>query len=172
MPNDTELSEAQKRLKDKVVNSGRGITIEQAVTRSTMAVKALKADFANIGQRDLGRMREIVTEMLTDSADHTDLTQKLYEVSHELRGTAGTFGFQLTSIAANKLCHMLDGNRELFDAGDSRAVSAAKVHVDAIGLDLTHGPSTNLGQAENRMLDGLSAIAKKLQANKAAPAQG
>lgn len=170
MDNEPELSEAQKRLKNKVLNSGRGITMEQAVTRSNMAVKALKADFANVGQRDLGRMREIIDSMQGDGVDYPDLANKLYSVSHELRGTAGTFGFQLTSIAANKLCHMLDGNRDLFDAGDVRAVSAAKVHVDAIALDLTHGPSTSLGQAENRMLDGLSALAKKLQAGKAASA--
>lgn len=170
MDNEPELSEAQKRLKNKVLNSGRGITMEQAVTRSNMAIKALKADFANVGQRDLGRMREIIDSMQSDGVDYPDLADKLYGVSHELRGTAGTFGFQLTSIAANKLCHMLDGNRDLFDAGDVRAVSAAKVHVDAIALDLTHGPSTSLGPAENRMLDGLSALAKKLQAGKAASA--
>jgi len=170
MANEPELSDAQKRLKSKVLESGRGITMEQAVTRSNMAVKALKADFANIGQRDLGRMRELIDSMQADGVNYADLTDKLYGVSHELRGTAGTFGFQLTSIAANKLCHMLDGNRELFDSGDARAISAAKVHIDAIGLDLSHGPSTSLGQAENRMLDGLSALAKKLQAGKAATA--
>ncbi|MEM1398666.1 MAG: hypothetical protein AAGF58_02235 [Pseudomonadota bacterium] len=170
MSDDSQLTDAQRRLKNKVLNSGRGITMEQAITRSSMAVKALQADFASIAERDLNRMREINGEMQTSGADHGKLTDKLYDVCHELRGTAGTFGFKVTSVAANKLCRLIDANREMFVAGETRAILAAKVHIDAIGLDLTHGPSTMIGEAENRMLDGLSALAKKLGANQDAPA--
>lgn len=163
MAEDHELSESQLRLKNKVLNSGRGITIEQAIGRASNAIKSLRADFASIGERDLDRMRSVIAAMGEKDANHTELSSKLYIICHEMRGTAGTFGFQVASIAANKLCHLMDTNRPMFDSGNALAIAAAKVHIDAISLILTHGPATTIGPAENNMLDGLSALAKKLE---------
>lgn len=163
MAEEFELSESQLRLKNKVLNSGRGITIEQAISRASNAIKSLSADFSSIGERDLDRMRDVLGRMKADGADHADLSRKLYVICHEMRGTAGTFGYQVASIAANKLCCLIDNNQELFNNGDPTAIAAAKVHIDAVGLVLNHGPASAIGPAENNMLDGLSALAKKLQ---------
>lgn len=163
MAEDHGLSETQLALKNKVTKSGKGITIDQAVSRASNAIKSLRADFSSIGEQDVDRMRAVLGEMSNDGADHTELSTKLYVICHEMRGTAGTFGYQVASIAANKLCHLMDINRPLFDSGDDTAIAAAKVHVDAIGLILINGPTTTIGRAENNMLDGLSAVAKKLE---------
>lgn len=163
MVKENELSEAQIRLKKKVVNTGRGLTFEQATGRADKVVKMMSDEFAELSGDELAQMQEVVARMKDGEANHGELAKKLFAVCHEMRATAGTFGFQVASIAASKLCALLENNPDLFSTGNPMAVSAAKVHLDAIGLVLHGGPSSKIGPAEARMLDGLSAVAKKLQ---------
>ena len=164
MTEEIELTEAQLHLRDKVLNSGRGITIEQAITRATNVIKAMSADFAITGDRDVERMRDVVGRMERGDGAYDEMTKELFLVSHDVRGTAGTFGYNTASIAANKLCRLIEDNTALFDDGDGKAIEAAKVHSEAIALVLSQKPSDRMGLAENNLLDGLSAIGKKLGA--------
>src|SRR5258708_32088669 len=88
------------------VTLGRGIDQEQ-LARAEAAVAALAVDYVAWATRDLAAMRDIAAS-LAAAAD----VDRLYAISHDVKGQGGSFGYPLVTAIAGSLCRFLKHLRQ------------------------------------------------------------
>ena len=124
-------------LKAKVGGSGVGLDMG-AIKRAEQAMEGLKTEFADWmadGVRQLIEARDLFA---TAPSDETQ--EKLFQVVHDLKGQALTFGYPLAARVASSLCRLLEGGSQ------KAAIQLITAHVEAIRVIVRDNVKQNAPQ--------------------------
>jgi hypothetical protein len=75
------------------------------------ALNALKPAWLAQAEGDLVTMSELMDAMASASGGIEEQSKRFYNISHNMKGQAGTFGFTLLSDIAARLCHYMRQQR-------------------------------------------------------------
>lgn len=114
-------------LGDKVPKTG-GPSPEQAITRALRMGEQLIDSYQGWAVDDLQALWEESKSLTPQGAVAKIHIQKLYNMSHEIRGQGGTFKFSLISVLGDSLCKYLE-NRETLD---HRGLDIIRLHILAM----------------------------------------
>ncbi|MDP6691996.1 MAG: hypothetical protein QF384_21065 [Alphaproteobacteria bacterium] len=154
-PGDFEEIQVANKLKIKV---GPGVGADPgAVDTAERIVESMKADYEKRLESEIRDLLEAFDKMRYGGDFDLDL---LYDKSHEIRGEAGTFGYQLISDIGKLLCELLSP-LEQASAAEIEAIGAHLKAMQTVVAQRVKGTGPEVAQ---QIVQGLNAIVKKSSA--------
>lgn len=151
-----EVIENPNRIAQKV-RAIPGGDVDVLLDRVEMAMSNLTDEFVEIYHEDVERIGMHMVTALDDPAEMTEAVQAIRTSLHDLRGQAGTFGYQLVTQISDSACKFIDltegfGRAELMVLG---------MHVDALRAVKQQSISGKGGAAGTQLMDGLRSVIRK-----------
>jgi len=84
----------------------------------------------------------------------------VFQVSHDIKGQGGSFGYDLMTAIGNELCRLIE-KADKIGAGE---VAAVKIHIDALKLVIAEDLKGTGGKEGEKMLSGLQQVCDKILA--------
>jgi len=138
---DYNMIPAPRRLQGKVPKSG-GPTPEQAIRQALDLAEDLMDEYQGWAVDDLDKLWRAFRDC-GDIGVTKDDVNRMYRISHGIRGHGGSFGFPLISSAGDSLCKFLDG-RNTLGKGELEVVSLHILVMKAIFRQDLKGPCGTL----------------------------
>ena len=114
-----------------VEKTGRGLPGQgnRLVKKADQAVKAhiARVDYRLIAGDSLNRLNQLMHEFSGDPG-RDDLSRRIYEVCHDLRGEGASCGYPSVSRVADLLCRVIDGTARR----DKRFLDVIKIEVASL----------------------------------------
>jgi hypothetical protein len=115
-----------------------GVPRELAIKRAQANIDELKLEFVDWLNKKLQEM-EAVVRRIEGKSSEASRVDEAYDRCCQLRDTAGTMGFELTTLISGNLCELLEGIK----AGAPYHKETMECHIDALRLT-SRGPYCNL----------------------------
>jgi len=114
-------------LGDKVPKTG-GPSPEQAIAKALKLGEELIESYQGWAVDDLHALWQECKSITPDDPEVKQRLNRLYDMSHEIRGQGGTFGFPLISLLGDSLCKYLETQNTLGD----RSLGIIRIHIHAM----------------------------------------
>jgi len=98
---------------------------------------------------------------LSKSPENEEAREAVFNASHDIKGQAGSFGYDLITDIANHLCRFI----EKIDAIEKKHLDVIGFHVEAMKIAEAKNMKGNGGPAGQKLLDGLKGVVAKLGAS-------
>jgi len=159
-----KLIRASLDLRRKAVNRQKGLelvlTPEVRQRMEGVIAKATGSFEAEVLQR-LGELRHLLCGLLDDDFARIFLMPQLLDLAFDIKGMAGTFGYELLTDLAKSL-HDFLCQLDMPSAAEFQIVS---IHIDALYLLLAHRVNGQGGEAERQLLISLGYATDKISAD-------
>ncbi len=126
MADKSHFENPPQRLSSKVRKTG-GPTPEQAILRALNAAEDLMDSYQGWAVDDLTSLWQAF-EVSTSASDDAENITRMYDLTHDIRGEGGSFGFPLISIIGDSLCKFIEGKKSL----KRTELEVVKVHILAM----------------------------------------
>ena len=158
MSDDLEIITPPNLLKSKVKTGGPGAVDAAALERAEAAISDMTDQYLEWVEQDLLRIEDAFTDLkAAKSADIPEKLQVIYQISHDIKGQGGSFGYDMMTAAGNCLCRLI----EHADPENPKLIDAIEVHIDALKLIISQHIKGDGGNTGKRMLDGLEQVFDK-----------
>lgn len=159
-----KLIKASQELRRKAVNRQKGLdlvlTTDVRRRMEGVIAKATGSFEAEIMQR-LGEIRHLLGGLGEDDFARMFLMPQIIELAFDIKGMAGTFGYELLTDLAKSLHDFLG----LLNMPTSAEFEVVSIHLDALYLLLSHRVNGQGGEAERQLLISLGYAADKISAD-------
>jgi hypothetical protein len=145
-------------LRDKV--SGSGPISEEMLERAEKAVEGLAAQFDELMAGELDKLGELVDAGMKEPARRLEIAKLIFEISHDLRGQAGTFNYPLITRVGSSLCRFTDD----LTACNERELQVIQLHINAMQAILADVRRGDGGAVGEEIADGLELAVRKMMA--------
>ncbi len=143
------------RLADHVAKDTAS-NVEELIRRAEAAIETLSAEFGELAKSDLMALKSAVTE---PEADRTEL-QRIFDVSHELRGLAGSFDMPLLTRVGSSLCDFVVDKLE---SSNALCCEVVDLHIAAMVQIIANKMTGDGGQTGQALMAGLKAARQKAE---------
>ena len=109
-------------------------------------------------QEDLGKIDAAFVALKAATGDRAQEVDDVFQVSHDMKGQGGSFGYDLITAIGNQLCRMIE---KVDTVGDAE-VNAIEVHIGAMKLVIAQKMTGNGGQAGDQIMLGLEKVMEKI----------
>jgi hypothetical protein len=107
---------------------------------------------------DMVKLQAALGELIAVEGDQKEQIAKVFQISHDMKGQGGSFGYDLITTIGNGLCRYLEDREEVGPA----EIEAIKIHVGSMYLVLTQGIKGEGGDAGVQLLNGLEPVIAKV----------
>ena len=147
-----------KTLQSKVEKGGPGAVDLDALAKAEDVIASLADDYLNWVQEDLVRMEAAFVKLKSGEGDAAKNLDDVFQISHDMKGQGGSFGYDLMTAIGDKLCSLI----EKMDTCGPRELNMIRVHIDAMRVIITKGLKGDGGNEGRQLLMGLSLVAGKV----------
>lgn len=148
-------------LKNKVTVGGPGAVDLEALERAEAVIAQLSDNYLEWVQEDLDNIQKAFDDLRKTMNDPKPVLERIFQISHDIKGQGGSFGYQLMTAVGNELCRFV----EKLEAVRPWHVEAIKAHIDTMKLVIGKRMTGDGGAAGGALLDGLHMIVEKLMKN-------
>ena len=106
---------------------------------------------------DLKKIEQAFSALESASGDKKEEMNGVFQVSHDIKGQGGSFGYDLMTAIGNELCRFI----EKADKVGVGEIAAIKLHIDALKLVIAQDLKGTRGKEGEKMLSGLQQICDK-----------
>ena len=146
-------------LKSKMVK-GRGVDLRTVEERAEAMVKALKGEYLERVKKELGMMEQSIEAARQGSEkSRAKSLSTVSHLSHEVKGQAGTFGFDLITVIGTSLCDYIAE----IETPVPEDVEVIEIHVDAMRLVVSDNIQGDGSETGRHLLGGIRAVVAKMQ---------
>ena len=146
-------------LKNKVVK-GRGVDLSTVEERAEALVASLKVEYLERVQEQLDRMERLIRSACDEADAGCGMTlEALSRISHEIKGQAGTFGFDLITTIGTSLCDYV----EEVEKPGADDVTVVEIHVNAMRVVVAENIQGDGGKMGRQLLAGMRAMVTKMR---------
>lgn len=158
MSDELEIINPPNLLKSKVKAGGPGAVDAETLNRAEAAIANMTDQYLDWVVNDLDRIASAFNA-LKDAADDdkAEILESIFQVSHDIKGQGGSFGYDLMTAVGNHLCRLI----EHAEPGNPKLIEAIEVHIDTLKLVIAQNIKGTGGPAGEQMLAGLEQIFKK-----------
>ena len=140
--------------------TGDGKISAEMLSAAEDVVSAHTAMFTSQCKAEAEHLADILTKMESNPDIQAKLMTEIYQISHNIKGQGGTFGYQLITDIAASLCSYT----EHLESCDGTALALIRAHIDAIraviagdmvgdGGEIGQAISSSLGLAVTKLSD-------------------
>jgi len=155
-PSKPQIVNPPNPLRDKV--SGSGPISQEMLTKAERAVESLSAQFDDLLENEIDKLAGLCDLGVKNPARRMDAAKLIFEISHDLRGQAGTFNYPLITRVGSSLCHFTDG----IECCDEQELEVIRLHIEAMQAILASSLRGDGGQVGQEIAGGLEKAVEKV----------
>ena len=125
-----EVITPPNRLKAKVGIGGPGAVTPEVLARAEQVIADMTSTYLEWVENDLNALEEAYKDLEAASEDDKDAADRVFRLSHDIKGQGGSFGYHLMTTIGNDLCRFIEA-RERFGASERNII---RLHIDALRL--------------------------------------
>jgi hypothetical protein len=150
-------------LKSKVKITADGVD-EAVLERAEQIIVELKDDYLTWAEDDITRLHQAAANLKELSAASPDdaLVKKtfhdIYEVSHDMRGQGGSFGYPLMTAVCDRMCQFIE---KVWDEPKLNQLPVLSVCIDTMSLIISQRLDGDGGAMGHNLLRALDAAIAK-----------
>lgn len=145
-------------LQGKVEKGGPGAVDLEALAAAEDVIANLADDYMDWVREDLTKMEKAFEALQSGEGDAMDILEKVFQVSHDMKGQGGSFGYDLITAVGDHLCRLV----EKMDSVGPREVEMVRVHIDAMRVIITKELKGDGGDEGRQLLMGLQLVGDKV----------
>ncbi len=146
-------------LKSKVREGGPGSVDMEALERAEQVIVNLTDDYLEWVKDDLTKFQVALdTLVAAASKERKAAAESIFQISHDVKGQGGSFGYDLMTIVGNSLCRFIE---MIGDEVTGTHIKVIKVHIDTMNLVIAQNIQGDGGAVGGKLLDGLEAVVGK-----------
>ena len=153
-----EVINPPNTLKEKVGTGGPGAVDLEALKRAEEVITGMTDSYLNWVVEDLKKIDKAYAKLANAQGDGKEELNGIFQVSHDIKGQGGSFGYDLMTAIGNELCRLI----EKIDTPGPEEVEAIKLHIDSMKLVIGEDMKGQGGTAGDKMLAGLQQVCDKL----------
>ena len=153
-----EVINPPNTLKQKVGTGGPGAVDLEALQRAEEVITGMTDSYLNWVVEDLKKIDAAYAKLESAAGDRKEELDGVFQVSHDIKGQGGSFGYDLMTAIGNELCRLI----EKVDKAGPEEIEAIKIHIDSMKLVIGQDMTGQGGKAGEEMLAGLQKICDKL----------
>lgn len=101
----------------------------QAIARAEAVIAGLAGEYLVAAEADLAQLKAASVRLASDPAGRVSHLDRLFQISHDMKGQGATFGYPLVTAIGNRLCRFIEKRRESLD---NAGVAVVLRHVEAL----------------------------------------
>ncbi|MFQ5618447.1 MAG: Hpt domain-containing protein [Rhodospirillales bacterium] len=144
-------------LKKKVKIGGPGAVDLDTLNRAEAVIADMTDNYVEWAASDLAKIHQALEDLKAGKTERKDALARIFQLSHDMKGQGGSFGYTLMTILGGNLCTFVE---KLDDAGPSE-VEVIELHIDAMDLVIAKQMKGDGGKAGEQLLKGLGLVAAK-----------
>jgi chemotaxis protein histidine kinase CheA len=144
-------------LQAKVEKGGPGAVDLNALAKAEEVIANLADDYLDWVREDFVRLEEAFARMKAGEGSDKENLEALFQISHDMKGQGGSFGYDLMTAIGDHLCRLL----ETLDKAGPREQTMIRVHIDAMRVVITKQLKGGGGDEGKKLLMGLSLVGEK-----------
>ena len=156
--NKPEMIDPPNTLKSKVGVGGPGAVDPETLKRAEQVISDLADNYLEWAHEDMAKLQAAFEELKVAEGDQTEQIAKVFQVSHDMKGQGGSFGYDLITIIGNGLCRYLEDRHEVGPA----EMEAINLHVGSIQVVLMKEIKGDGGEVGAQLLKGLEQVIAKV----------
>ena len=147
------------KLKEKVVAGGPGAVTPEVLEKAEAAISELTGNYLEWVEEDLGKIQEAYEALKpgVGAADNGAL-DRVFQVSHDIKGQGGSFGYGLMTALGDRLCRLIEG----MDQVGENEIEVIKLHIDTMRLVIAKRIQGDGGTMGRKLIEGLDQVVAKL----------
>jgi hypothetical protein len=153
-----EIINPPNALKQKVGTGGAGAVDLEALERAEQVISGMTDSYLEWVVDDLKKIEQAYSALESASGDKKAEMNGVFQVSYDIKGQGGSFGYDLMTAIGNELCRLIE-KADKIGAGE---VTAVKLHIDAMKLVIAEDLKGTGGTEGEKMLSGLQQVCDKL----------
>ncbi|MCB2101000.1 MAG: Hpt domain-containing protein [Rhodobacterales bacterium] len=155
-----EIITPPNALKAKVKVGGAGAVDMAVLEQAEQVIASMADDYLDWVAQDLKNLRAAYETLRADPNNAENL-ERIFQISHDIKGQGGSFGFRLITQAGNSLCRFIESlaNQETLTSAHLDAVG---VHVDTMTLIIAEDLRDDGGAKGGALMSGLNKMVEKL----------
>jgi len=153
-----EIINPPNTLKGKVGTGGPGAVDVAALERAEKVISDMSDSYLEWVEEDLKKIDQAYQILKAADGDRVAELENVFQVSHDIKGQGGSFGYDMMTVIGNELCRLIEKTEKVTDA----EVEAVKLHIDSMKLVIAGRIKGNGGKQGEQMMSGLHMICEKL----------
>ncbi|NQU59589.1 MAG: Hpt domain-containing protein [Rhodospirillales bacterium] len=153
-----EVINPPNTLKSKVGTGGPGAVDLEALERAEQVIAGMTDSYLDWVAEDLKKIEAAYSVLAAATGDRKAEMEAVFQISHDIKGQGGSFGYDLMTAIGNELCRLI----EKADKIGSGEVEAVKIHIDSLKLVIAGDMKGQGGKGGEEMLSGLQKVCDKL----------
>ncbi len=154
-----EIIERENVLKDKVGSDGPSASDLRAIERAQAAIGSLASKYIEIADEDLANLTASANNMKSDPANRSKHLQRVYLLSHDMKGQGGSFGYPMITMVSNQLCRFIE--KIGTEAGDVET-EVVLLYVNALNVVVRGRIKDADNKQAQSLLSGLDLVSQKI----------
>lgn len=153
-----EIINPPNTLKQKVGIGGSGAVDLEALERAEQVILDMTDNYLEWVAEDLKKIEAAYQKLADASGDRKKEMDAIFQISHDIKGQGGSFGYDLMTAIGNELCRLI----ERIDKVGLNEVQAVKIHIDSMKLIIAQDMKGNGGKPGQKILASLHQVCEKL----------
>ncbi|MCH7692381.1 MAG: phosphorelay protein [Proteobacteria bacterium] len=145
-------------LKKKVKTGGPGAVDGGTLERAEAVIADMTDNYVEWAAKDLAKIYQALDNLKAEKKDRKDALALIFQLSHDMKGQGGSFGYTLMTILGGTLCNFVE---KLEDAG-SVEIEVIQLHINAMALVIAKQMKGDGGKEGVQLLKGLGLVAAKV----------
>lgn len=157
---DPEFITPPNTLKNKVTPGGPGAVDMAMLERAEQVIADMADNYLDWVEEDLKKISAAYDGLVAGDGDRKENLDRIFELSHDMKGQGGSFGYDLMTAIGNQLCRLierLDGT-----ATPETENEAIRIHIDSMKLVIAKRMKGDGGREGTAILDGIEQMVRKL----------
>ncbi len=145
-------------LKEKVKTGGPGAVDLDTLERAEAVIADMTDKYLEWAAQDLAKIHQALEDLKAEKKDHKDALAQIFQLSHDMKGQGGSFGYTLMTILGGNLCNFVE---KLEDAGPAE-VEVIQLHITTMDLVIAKQMKGDGSKEGEQLLTGLDLVAAKV----------
>lgn len=144
---------------DKAIKGGPNAVNADMLERAEQVIADVAGDYLEWVQGDLQKLRAALDSLVQSDDRQAVALERLFDVSHEMKGQGGSFGYDLMTVIADHMCRLIE---RLDGKAGPNEIEVLQLYVDALHVVIAKGLTADGGPEGKRLLDGLAKVSARL----------
>ncbi len=155
--NDVEFIKPPNVMKSKVKEGGPGAVTAETLERAQAVISQKTDAYSKLVKEDLKKLLLGVERLKSSLAEPQEALKEMFAVSHNIKGQAGSFGYDILTKIADRLCRIID----YLDSVTARELKVIDLCILSMHLVVANSDQGKASKDNQALLEGLDLIIAK-----------
>lgn len=154
-----EIIDPPQTLKNKVKLGGPNAINPEVLQRAEAVISNMAGEYLQWVEKDLVNIQTAWDGLKASPTGAREHLEHIYQVSHDIKGQGGSFGYHLMTVIGDKLCRFTE---KLEQAGPLET-EVIRLHIDAMRVVIGKRIKDTGGAVGAQLLAGLDQVTAKVK---------